>query len=128
MATPKKKTPAPKAFGGFDPELLEFLTDLEKNNDKKWFDAHRAEYEALYLEPAKRFTEAMGPGLRKISRHLRAEPRVNGSIMRYQPRYPLLQGQDAVQDRALPALHRRRGSHEGRCRVRPPSECHRQSE
>ena len=69
-------------FEGFSPDLLAFLRDLEKNNDKQWFDAHRSAYEALYLEPAKRFVEAMGPGLRKISKHLRAEGRVNGSIMR----------------------------------------------
>ncbi len=77
---PAKATPS--KFSGFDPGLLAFLRDLGKNNDKKWFDAHRSEYESLYLEPAKRFVEAIGPGLAKISRELRAEPRVNGAIMR----------------------------------------------
>ena len=43
---------------------------------------HRAEYESLYLEPAKAFVEAMAPGLAKLAKGLRAEPRVNGSIMR----------------------------------------------
>ena len=81
MATATKRPPT-DAFEGFSPALLEFLRDLEKNNDKNWFDAHRADYEGLYLEPAKRFVTAMGPGLRKISKHLRAEGRVNGSIMR----------------------------------------------
>ena len=81
MPTTKSKA-RPTKFEGFSPALLEFLRDLEKNNDKKWFDAHRAEYEEFYLDPAKRFAEAMGPGLHEISKHLRAEGRVNGSIMR----------------------------------------------
>jgi uncharacterized protein (TIGR02453 family) len=76
---PATKQPS---FAGFDPGLLEFLRDLGKNNDKKWFETHRSEYESLYLEPARRFVEAIAPGLAKISPELRAEPRVNGAIMR----------------------------------------------
>ncbi len=78
MATKSSKAD----FRGFDARLLAFLRDLGKNNNKQWFDAHREEYASLYLDPAKSFVTAMGPGLAKISRGLRAEPRVNGSIMR----------------------------------------------
>jgi len=69
-------------FDGFSRDLPEFLADLEANNTKLWFDAHRADYEALYLEPAKQFVAAMTGPLAKVTPRARAEPRVNGSIMR----------------------------------------------
>ena len=59
-----------------------FLRGLTKNNDKGWFDAHRAEYATGYVEPAKAFVAALGPRLRKISRTVQFEPKVNGSIFR----------------------------------------------
>ncbi len=29
------------------PELIHFLKELEQNNEKSWFEAHRAEYKEL---------------------------------------------------------------------------------
>ena len=55
---------------------------LERNNTKAWFEVHREDYEAYHLAPAKAFVEAIGPGLRKISKTVHAEPKVNGSIFR----------------------------------------------
>lgn len=70
------------AFDGFSPQLLTFLRALGRNNNKKWFDDHRAEYDSLYLEPAKDFAAAMGSALKALGPDVRSEPRVNGSIMR----------------------------------------------
>jgi uncharacterized protein (TIGR02453 family) len=67
------------AFAGFAPELLSFLAELGRNNDRDWFHAHREEYEGLLLEPARDFVEALGAELGPDSN---AEPRVGGSIMR----------------------------------------------
>ena len=36
-------------FEGFSRDLPSFLADMEANNSKGWFDAHRADYDALYL-------------------------------------------------------------------------------
>jgi uncharacterized protein (TIGR02453 family) len=69
-------------FEGFPRALPDFLGNLVENNDKRWFDAHRSLYEELYLEPARRFAEAIGPELRRIAPGLRSEARVNGSIMK----------------------------------------------
>jgi uncharacterized protein (TIGR02453 family) len=33
-----------------NPSLIKFLSRLQKNNDKTWFDAHRKEYETLRAE------------------------------------------------------------------------------
>lgn len=72
----------PTPFEGFPAGTLRFLRGLQKNNSKAWFDAHRADYDAFYVDVAKRFVEAVGPGLRKISKTVQYEPRVNGSLFR----------------------------------------------
>ena len=33
-----------------EPQTLKFLTQLKKNNNKPWFDAHRAQYEAARID------------------------------------------------------------------------------
>ncbi len=70
------------AFDGFPRETVRFLAGLSRNNEKAWFEAHRADYQASFLEPAIAFVEALAPRLRKIDKDVKAEPRVNGSIMR----------------------------------------------
>ena len=70
------------AFTGFPPETFAFLKGLAKNNSKEWFDRHRDDYEQFHLAPAKVFVETIAPGLKKISKSINAEPRVNGSIFR----------------------------------------------
>jgi len=69
-------------FDGFPRKTLTFLRGLSRNNEKTWFDAHRADYERYYLEPAQGFVVAAGEALRRLQPALSAEPRVNGSIFR----------------------------------------------
>ena len=69
-------------FTGFPSETFAFLKSLAKNNRKDWFEDHREDYENFHLAPAKAFVEAIGPGLKKISKNVNAEARVNGSIFR----------------------------------------------
>ena len=33
-----------------EPQSIKFLTQLKKNNNKPWFDAHRAQYEAARID------------------------------------------------------------------------------
>ncbi|HEX2105124.1 MAG TPA: DUF2461 domain-containing protein [Solirubrobacteraceae bacterium] len=76
-------TPASTAFTGFPPDGLAFLEGLARDNTKAYFDAHRATYETALLEPAKAFVAALGEELHaRVSPAIRAEPRVNGSILR----------------------------------------------
>ena len=42
------------------PEAIEFLTELEANNDRDWFRANRDRYNAQLLEPARRLSEKLG--------------------------------------------------------------------
>jgi uncharacterized protein (TIGR02453 family) len=67
----------------FNAATLGFLDELAANNDRVWFEANKARYEALVREPALAFIEAMAPELARFAPHFRVEPRkVGGSLMR----------------------------------------------
>ena len=68
-------------FAGFPERTLTFLRGVRRNNTKTWFDAHRADYERFWLEPARSFVGAAGAALQTLA-PVAAEPRVNGSIFR----------------------------------------------
>jgi uncharacterized protein (TIGR02453 family) len=42
------------------PESLEFLRELEDNNDRSWFKANRARYDELLLRPTQELTDKLG--------------------------------------------------------------------
>ncbi len=70
-------------FTGFGQDGLEFLAGLERDNSKRFFDAHREVYRRDLLDPSKALVVALGETLRKrISGELKAEPRVGGSLFR----------------------------------------------
>lgn len=69
-------------FQGFPPEAVRFLLDLRQNNNKAWFEAHRQDYEAFVLEPARLLVTVLGERLQDIAPNIQADPRVNGSIFR----------------------------------------------
>jgi uncharacterized protein (TIGR02453 family) len=64
------------------PEALEFLRELEDNNDRDWFRAHRARYDELLRDPAVALAEKL--------RHL-GEPRTFRPYndTRFHPRPPI---------------------------------------
>ena len=65
----------------FGPELFAFLVELRANNDRDWFAANKARYEADVLEPALAFIEDFGFRLQGISPHFRADPRRSGGSL-----------------------------------------------
>jgi uncharacterized protein (TIGR02453 family) len=69
-------------FSGFPEDCINFLIDLEENNNRKWFKEHRNIYDKFVLEPARDFVVAMGKRLMEISPHIIADPRVDKSIFR----------------------------------------------
>ena len=74
---------APAPFPGFPPHTLSFLHQLAQNNEREWFQAHRADYESGVLEPALDFISAMEAPLAKISPRFMCIPkRVGGSLLR----------------------------------------------
>jgi uncharacterized protein (TIGR02453 family) len=69
-------------FRGFSEETVRFFSGLSKNNNRRWFEAHRADFEKYVLEPGRAFTQDMGERLTAVAPGIIAEPRVDGSIFR----------------------------------------------
>ena len=69
-------------FAGFPEGTFRFLRGLARDNSKAWFDAHRGDYQAFYVDAARDFVAALGPRLRRISPTVAYDPRVNGSLFR----------------------------------------------
>lgn len=67
----------------FTPATLAFLGQLRANNNREWFVAHKAEYEANVRDPALALVAQMAVRLPAISPHFVADPRpLGGSLMR----------------------------------------------
>ena len=70
-------------FNGFDQDLLKFMSQLKRNNNREWFNKNKSRYEETVLFPSLAFVEAFEPKLKKISPYFVAIPkRVGGSVMR----------------------------------------------
>lgn len=67
----------------FSPATFRFLQQLAKNNNRPWFQEHKAEFETAVLIPAVDFIKAAAPGLARISPHIVADARpFGGSVSR----------------------------------------------
>lgn len=67
----------------FSPELFKFLTELRMHNNREWFQKNKERYETYVRDAFLRFIADLGPGLRKISPHIVADPApTGGSMMR----------------------------------------------
>jgi uncharacterized protein (TIGR02453 family) len=80
---PRVKAPSEARFTDFAKDAFTFLRGIAQHNTKAWFQAHQAEYHALY-DTAVRFAAAVGPKLKQVSPRLRFDPRINGSVFRIQ--------------------------------------------
>src|SRR5919201_2021598 len=80
-SSPIRHDPRVPAFRGFPPEALEFLSELEANNDRDWFKANRARYDEHLVAPARALGEARaeraGAGARAAG--LSARPPARGA-------------------------------------------------
>lgn len=67
----------------FSPATFKFLRQLATHNDKDWFAAHKAEYEAAVKAPCLAFIADLAAPLAKISPQMVASPKpVGGSLFR----------------------------------------------
>ncbi len=65
----------------FTPQFFEFYKSLAKNNNRDWFNEHKADYRQAVLEPMCAFIDDMAPRLRRISPHFVADSRPHGGSM-----------------------------------------------
>ena len=66
-------------FVGFPRKGLGFLKELAANNDREWFEANKGVYREQVVEPAQAFVVALGRRLRRISKGIVYDTRLNGS-------------------------------------------------
>ena len=67
----------------FTDKTFKFLRALGRNNNRDWFTAHKADYEAHLRQPFLRLITDLQPDLATISPHYRADPRpMGGSLFR----------------------------------------------
>src|SRR3989475_6309732 len=67
----------------FTKDFFGFLKELEKNNNREWFNKNKGRYEASVQEPSLRFIRDAGSRLKAISPYLTADARpFGGSMMR----------------------------------------------
>jgi uncharacterized protein (TIGR02453 family) len=67
-------------FAGFSESTIRFLTELSRNNERTWFEAHAHDLESVVIAPAKVLVVELGARLRELDPKIRAIPRVRGSI------------------------------------------------
>lgn len=69
----------------FSNATFKFLRGLARHNERAWFQAHKAEYEAHVRQPFQRLLGDLQPALARISTHYRADPKtIGGSLFRIQ--------------------------------------------
>ena len=67
----------------FNARTFKFLSLLEKNNNRAWFNEHKADYETCVREPALELIESMQPHIEPLSPHFTAvAKKTGGSLMR----------------------------------------------
>lgn len=67
-------------FQGVPRETVAFLRGLEANNNRDWFEAHRAEYEAFWLKPGLDLAAELAWPVGGHGLHV--APKLNGSLRR----------------------------------------------
>jgi uncharacterized protein (TIGR02453 family) len=77
MATMEKRR-----FKGFSPETFKFLRSLKANNNKIWFESHRADYEKYLLQPLRDLVVNLGEFMLTIDPDFEITPAVNKTISR----------------------------------------------
>ncbi len=65
-------------FDGLPADYFKFFNELKANNNREWFNDNKPRFRESVQEPLAAFVEAMAPGLKKISKHIVADPRLNG--------------------------------------------------
>ncbi len=69
-------------FDGFQPETLTFLKDLEANNTRAWFEAHRGEYQEHLLRPFQLLVAQLSDFMLTIDPLFETRPLIDKTISR----------------------------------------------
>lgn len=61
----------------FSPKTVSFLRALERNNNREWFNQHRADYDAHARGPLIAIVEQLAKDFRSFAPELVADPKVS---------------------------------------------------
>ena len=70
------------SFEGFSEQTIDFLTDLQNNNTKSWFESNRDNYEKYLLNPMRELVMELGGFMLTIDPLFEVTPAVNKTISR----------------------------------------------
>ncbi|HZD59717.1 MAG TPA: DUF2461 domain-containing protein [Anaerolineae bacterium] len=71
-----------RMFRGFSLEAIEFLSGLEINNDKVWFEKNKHIYEKFLLEPLRHLVMDLSAFMASIDPYFETSPAVGKTISR----------------------------------------------
>lgn len=69
-------------FHGFSPQALAFFEELAANNNREWFNDHRADFETLLLDPLKQLVADLGDAMLTIDPALMVIPAIDKTVAR----------------------------------------------
>jgi len=69
-------------FSGFTPDSFTFFRELARNNNKAWFDAHRARYEAHVQGVFRALLVTLEPALLRLNPDFETSGKTNGNFSR----------------------------------------------
>lgn len=72
----------PEGFSGFSDKTQAFLSGLEENNNRIWFEEHKQDYREYLLEPQQRLVADMSKFMLTIDPHFETRPAINKTISR----------------------------------------------
>jgi len=64
-------------FSAFPEETLQFLRKLKRNNNREWFQEHKAAYEEFLKRPMTELIQALGNDFKKFAPEMIASPQVS---------------------------------------------------
>lgn len=69
-------------FEGFSPDYSKFLSELQANNNKPWFEPRRQDYENLILTPLRKLVMDLSHTMLDIDPEIEVRPLINKTISR----------------------------------------------
>ncbi len=70
------------SFTGFSAVTIQFLWELQRNNNKEWFESHKVDYQEHLLQPLQALVAELGPFMQSIDGDFVITPAVNKTISR----------------------------------------------
>ncbi len=77
-----KQNSIQESFRGFPADLFQFLDDISKNNNQKWFHKQYDRYQQSLVIPAKQFVTTIGDFVTFLNPRFEIQPKFNKTLMR----------------------------------------------